>query len=165
MQNLPIYEEKIVLSFNIVSIRHVLNEVLCTTLAWIRVSADDTDEAVYLVERCEIPACDMSGGVCGAAQPMVKDITGGSHTGTIEYHWDGVMSQFESMGTCEQRVMAPNGAYTATFCWSLAVELFDPASDPASEGGVGGTVSNPICRDVSFRIPDDREVVHGLFGG
>ena len=132
--------------------------------AWVRV-VDANGAKVLLDEDCAVPDCEGSTGVCGAAQPMVQDITGGAVTGGIERTWDRTWSVIEGSGTmeCERRAMAPAGDYIATFCLSLEVTLDDPSIDVTQ--GAPGNVVNPACVNVPFSLPADDRVVYSLLGG
>lgn len=120
------------------------------------------EDRMWFEARCEIEDCEEPSGVCGAALPRVRDITGGTRTGSIELFWDGVTSVRDPERGCERRVPAPPGDYVATFCWSLRAE-FEGAGDP--EEAIGGRVVDPTCVDVPFTFPDDEEVVHRILGG
>jgi hypothetical protein len=130
--------------------------------AWVTVRKDE--ERVYLLARCEYPDCDMPSGVCGAAQPRVRDITAGGFTGEIEFLWDGKVSVIEPDLECERRrVPATEGAYIASFCFGFQADIEGPG-DPTAEQGVPGTVLNPYCQDVPFTLPTDK-VEWELLGG
>lgn len=128
--------------------------------AWVVASSGDT--RIYFEERCGIPDCDQPSGVCGAAMPMVRDITDAGFEGVIDLHWTGKTSLVDTSDDCERREHASFGDYAATFCWSLQAEVTGEG-DPAE--GVAGTLINPICRDVRFTLPDDDNVVYGIWGG
>lgn len=130
--------------------------------SWVRVTQNGIP--VILQERCEIIDCDSPSGICGAALPRVKDITGGASTGEITLLSDGHMSVVDSVLDCERLEPLPDGAYTATFCWALSAEL-QGKENPAGENGAPGTILTPSCTDVSFDLPDDAEIVHTIAGG
>ncbi len=131
--------------------------------AWITVTRDQ--ERIYLMERCEIAECDIPTGVCGAALPRVQDFTAGMSTGSVEFIWDGNTSVIDVAEGCERRPPAPDGAYVATFCWSLSAVLDEGGGDPTSSEGAAGNVVNPTCSDVSFELPGDTDVVFEILGG
>ena len=129
--------------------------------AWVRLEHENTQ--YFIRERCDYPQCGVIGeGICGAAQPMVRDITDGTAQGLQEMLWDGVVGHIEPGADCELREPAPAGAWKATFCWSLDAR-FD------GEGLEGearpGELLNPTCVSVPFELPGATEVVHHINGG
>ncbi len=130
--------------------------------SWVRVTKDGVP--VVLEERCEIIDCVNPGGICGAALPRVKDITGGTAVGSIELLSDGRMSVVDPVLSCETLESLPDGSYTATFCWALSAE-FQGKGDPSSDDGAPGRVTTPTCTDVSFDLPEDSEVGYAIMGG
>jgi len=129
-------------------------------IGWVTVTGEDG--RIYFIERCDIPQCDVPEGVCGQGIGMVRDITGGTYSGSIEMYWDGVTSIVEEEDDCEQRVQAPAGSYTASFCWSLNATI-NSEDDPAL--GVPGELVDPICQDIEFELYVDDEVVYQIMGG
>ncbi len=130
--------------------------------SWVRVMKDGGP--VVLQERCEIIDCVNPGGICGAALPRVKDITGGTAVGSIELLSEGRMSVVDSVLGCETLEPLPGGLYTATFCWALSAE-FQGQGDPTSDEGAPGRVVTPSCTDVAFELPGDSEVSYAIIGG
>ena len=130
--------------------------------SWVGVSQDGVP--VILHERCEVLDCVNPGGICGVGEPRVKDITGGTATGSITLMSDGRMSVVDSVLECETMEPLPDGSYTATFCWALSAE-FEGNGDPTSDGGAAGRVITPSCTDVSFAMPGDGEVSYTITGG
>ncbi len=117
----------------------------------------------FLAEMCELEACDgPPEGVCGAARPMVRDITGGTASGSYTLDWDGIASRASEDGRCEQRGPAPGGTWKATICWGLAATV-----EPGEPGAVDvpGEVTRPICVERTFEWPGTRAVVEVLSGG
>ncbi len=128
--------------------------------AWLTVLGPEG--RIWFDERCEIEDCFDPTGVCGAAEPRLRDITGGHATGQIDLYWDGVTSVVD--GDCERRVNAPPGSYQARFCWSLQADVDeDDSRDPTF--GVGGTLIEPVCATVDFTYPGPADVVWTVHGG
>jgi hypothetical protein len=120
-------------------------------------------ERFFIAEMCEFETCDgPPEGVCGAALPMVRDITGGTARGEHVLEWDGIASRPDRDGTCERRGPAPAGTWKATFCWGLAASV---ESSPVATEAVPGEVLRPVCVERHFELPGTREVVEVLAGG
>lgn len=128
-------------------------------IAWVTL-LDASGNRVYLEEQCGIEDCDSPTGVCGAAEPRVRDITGGTYTGSIEHLWDTTTSVVEN--GCESRQPAPNGTYTARFCWSLTATT-EGDGDPTVS--IAGTLDAEVCQERSFTLPGDTRVVFAIQGG
>lgn len=117
----------------------------------------------FLAEMCELEACDgPPEGVCGAARPMVRDITGGTASGSYTLDWDGTASRASEDGRCERRGPAPAGTWKATICWGLEAAV-EPGAPGAAD--VPGEVTRPICVERTFELPGTRAVVEVLSGG
>jgi hypothetical protein len=129
--------------------------------AWVRLAHEGVE--YFLNERCDVPRCDAPGeGVCGAAEPRVRDITGGTNAGVHALQWDGTVSRLSADGACETRGPAPAGAWKATVCWSLSATFSGPGDAAISRPGEVGPTQ---CNDVPFTLPGDTEVVLRLSGG
>ena len=119
--------------------------------AWVRVTRDGVP--VNLFDRCDIPICGESQGVCGAAIPQATNITQGDYSGSVYLTWDGRIRV--GMGGCLERQVPPPGTYKATFCfgWELDTQ-------------VGQEVKSPSCVEETFELPGATMVVgHADFGG
>ena len=119
---------------------------------------------VWLDERCGVPDCDDDTGACGVAEPMVRDVTGGTYQGTIERLWSGLTSVETSAG-CELREPSAPGAYEARFCWSLRADLEGTGNTGDPTVAVPGTLVDPACATVGFELPADDEVLFRILGG
>lgn len=128
--------------------------------AWVVASMGG--ERVYFDERCDIEDCVDPSGVCGAALPQVRDITGGDYTGSIELFWAGETSVLDEVDGCERRELAPPGDYVAQFCFSLQAMIEGPG-DPTD--AVPGRLIDPVCVDQPFSPFVDDEVVYQILGG
>lgn len=93
---------------------------------------------------------------CGAAQTLVKDITGGSSTGRISLTWDGVF-RTPGSGLCNIHVPAEPGQYEARFCYGFVADLEGTAPN--------AFIKTPACFTVEFSYPTDKEVSYTLVGG
>ena len=122
---------------------------------WIRVTHAD-GRPVYLKPRCEIADCGKPAAVCGAAIPLVRDI---SSIGRVEFAWDGTDSVLDSAAGCEIRQPATPGNYVASFCYSRKAETTGDGN-PAS--GIQGSLVTPVCRDVLFTWPKATDVKYRI---
>lgn len=120
---------------------------------WITVARGG--QRVFLLPRCDVETCGGSRGVCGAAIPMVRDLTAGSRT--IAFQWDGTTSVLDPSTRCQTRGAAPAGAYVARFCWGRGATFMRGAA-AAGAGDRAGEVAAPVCREVPFVLPRDGEV-------
>lgn len=120
------------------------------------VSIRKGDEGKVLWDRCDVPVCGQSTGVCGQALPQVQDLTGGyTWTGAAWVTWDGRFRVLDEANQCWKHVAADPGEYTARFCLGFQVEGEYP----------GQTVVNPTCFDVPFTLPADQVVGNFSNGG
>lgn len=113
---------------------------------------------IALEPRCDIQDCGRPGAVCGAAVPLVRRIADRNAAGRIEYAWDGTTSTIEEVGACERRVMAPEGQYSARFCYSHEADI-EGGGGGAPEGAVMGQLPELTCVERAFRLGRDAEVV------
>ena len=120
---------------------------------WIR--AFRGSDRVYFRERCEIADCARRAVVCGAAMPMIRDISATGQIGLIEFIWDGMTSVVDAVSGCETRQPALPGNFIARFCYSREAD-FEGDSDLAL--GVPGRLIRPTCVEKPFTLLD-REVV------
>lgn len=123
-------------------------------LGWLRVFR--RGERVYMEPRCEIPDCGEEPAVCGAALPMVREVSGSGPGAAVEYVWDGTESTFTGADGCEGRRPAPEGEYVARFCYATRAAI---EGEGVATAGVMGHLVDPTCVERSFRFPEDDEVV------
>jgi hypothetical protein len=124
---------------------------------WVTVS--NSDGPVLMFDRCDAPICGETTGVCGAALPRVRNITGGSFSGRIAEVWDGQLRVLDNANNCYRRQPAPTGTYTAHFCLGFTV------MGTGGPGDSSGTVDHPSCSDVTFTFPTDSVIWQASFGG
>jgi len=120
---------------------------------WVSVREDGVPFVLY--DRCDVPVCGDSSGVCGIAWHRVVNVTDGGASGTIWQTWDGHRREIDETGMCWERVAAPSGTYTARFCYG----------DEVSEVDIGPDVLDPHCTDVEFTMPTDRVELQVSFEG
>jgi hypothetical protein len=121
---------------------------------WVRLFRDSV--RIYLRERCDIEDCGVPPAVCGAAIPLIRDITATANLTGIELVWDGMTSVLDSLSGCETRRPAGAGNYVARFCFSRRAE-FEPGGDPT--GSVPGTLVEPTCVEKPFTLGDQQVVL------
>ena len=147
------------------TVQFVLETSDRTTPLFIRVALDNAQPGwisvthasgapVYLVARCDIGDCRSPAAVCGAAVPVVRDI---SSAGSVEFVWDGNGSVLDATTGCERRSKAAEGAYVARFCHARAATQTGAGNSTA---GMQGALVNRVCADVRFTLPGATTVRH-----
>jgi hypothetical protein len=118
---------------------------------WVTLQKDG--QPIQMFDRCDIPVCGESDGVCGQALPQVTNITQGKYSGSIYLNWDGWQRLYNTQNECWDRVAAEPGNYSAEFCigWQL--------------DELGQKVVSPDCEKISFTYPTPLVVWDANYGG
>ena len=106
---------------------------------WVSVERDG--DPLLLFDRCDLPLCGGSAGVCGVVQHQVRNLAEGGTEGQVDLFWDGRERVESAAGDCRDRVPVGSGQYVAVFCWA------------AQRAASGVDLEDPTCVRVPFRYP------------